>query len=338
MFSAQLVFTSGFLCCQILNSQQNPANLTPCFVNVSLLIWCFIKCTSGICPSLICFDGDKNKLSKYLTGFKWYSMCAHCSIAKGCMFKTHSMLSKRQKGCISLSSVEFSDRLNVFVILPDNGALIGDFPRKQRAPFVPSVAQWIPFLSSFFSCICTDSGVLGLLWLASLVLPVHVPPQERHRPSSASATMALQRAAGDLRGHAVCSWKGSLSAGPLDFFYCGAESPKSAWGLSLSSVSGGGRERLQISTVFCLSLSSFSAHCCQWDFLSLSLKVQAGPPKHHWLHFWRSFAPSDDNLDSSGFQRFLNRVYTNIYIHSRTKGDMKNIHCGTARLYFMFTC
>lgn len=101
---------------------------------------------------------------------------------------------------------------------------------------------------------------------------------------------------------------------------------------------GGERERLQISTVFCLSLSSFSAHCCQCDFLSLSLKVQPGPPKHHWLHFWRSFAPSDDNLDSSGFQRFLNRVYTNIYIHSRTKGDMKNIHCGTARLYFMFTC
>lgn len=100
-----------------------------CFVNVSLLIWCFIKCTSGICPSFICFDGDKNKLSKYLTGFKWYSMCALCSVAKGCMFKTHNMLSKRQKGCIPLSSVEFSDRLNVFVILPDNGALIGDFPR-----------------------------------------------------------------------------------------------------------------------------------------------------------------------------------------------------------------
>lgn len=127
--------------------------------------------------------------------------------------------------------------------------------------------------------------------------------------------MALQRAAGDLRAHAVCSWKGSLSAGPLDFFYCGAEWPKSAWGLSLGSVSGGGRERLQISTVFCLSLSSVCAHCCQCDFLSLSLKVQPGPPKHHWLHFWRSFAPSNDNLDSSGFQRFLNRVYTNIYIY-----------------------
>lgn len=125
----------------------------------------------------------------------------------------------------------------------------------------------------------------------------------------------------------------------IGFFYCGAEWPKSAWGLSLGSVSGGGGgERLQISTVFYLSLSSFSAHCCQCDFLSLPLKVQPGPPKHHWPHFWRSFAPSDDNLDSSGFQRFLNRVYTNIYIHSRTKGDMKNIHCGTAHLYFMFTC
>lgn len=179
--------------------------------------------------------------------------------------------------------------------------------------------------------------LLGLLWLASLVRPVHVPPQERHRPSSASATMALQRAASDLRAHAVCSWKGSLSASPLDFLLWSWMAEVSVRTLIRLSV-GGERERLQISTVFCLSLSSFSAHCCQCDFLSLSLKVQLSPPKHHWLQFWRSFAPSDDNLDSSGFQRFLNRVYTNIYIHRRTKGDMKNIHCGTARLYFMFTC
>lgn len=108
-----------------------------------------------------------------------------CCITKGCMFKTHKQLSKRQKECIPPSSEEISDGLNLFVILPDNGALIDS--------------------SSLFSRICTDPGALGFLWLASLILPVHVPPQERHRPSSASATMALQRAAGDLRAHAVWS-------------------------------------------------------------------------------------------------------------------------------------
>lgn len=37
VFSAQLVFTSGFFCCQILNSQQNPANLPP--VLLMFLYW-----------------------------------------------------------------------------------------------------------------------------------------------------------------------------------------------------------------------------------------------------------------------------------------------------------
>lgn len=57
--------------------------------------------------------------------------------------------------------------------------------------------------------------LIPFLFLASLALPVHVPPQERFR--SASATMALQWAACDLRAHVVCGWKGSLSAAPLGF-------------------------------------------------------------------------------------------------------------------------
>lgn len=94
----------------------------------SLSIWCFIKSTTRIYPSVICFTGTKAScVNTWLGSFK--SRGCVPSVATQKVARTHNTVGIRQKACIPHSCVEFSNGLNWVVILPDNGALNGDFLR-----------------------------------------------------------------------------------------------------------------------------------------------------------------------------------------------------------------
>lgn len=157
-------------------------------------------------------------------------------IATWQMVAGSKQLGEVQKGCSSLGSAEFSDGLNVCIVLPDNGALWGDFPRQRQPPFVPSVARSVPFLPSFFFCIDTDSRAPGFTWLSSLATPVHVQPQERRRPCAASATMAVRGEAGG-RVDAGVRLKRIFVSGSVRFFTVELNGQSQCGGLSLGSVS-----------------------------------------------------------------------------------------------------